>query len=103
MADGYGSDATATNTDPGTGASIAASLAQIFSTGVTAYVDSQAIQNGYSINDPRYYQSGYPGGVSTPYGPTFSGQPVSAVANSSNSGLLLIGLIVVGAVLLLRH
>ncbi len=96
--DGYGSDATASSgTD-----SVAAAIAQIFSTGVTAYVDSQAIQRGYQINDPRYYQSGYPAGVSVPYGATPAGAGV-AVSASSTRTLLVFGLIAVAAFLVLRR
>lgn len=89
--DGYGNDTTATS--DGT----AAAIAQIFSTGVTAYVDSQAIQRGYQINNPQYFQSGYPAGVGTGYAPTSAG---AGVALSSNSNGLL-WLIVGGAILFL--
>lgn len=85
--DGYGNDTTATS-----GQDTANAIAQIFATGVTAYTDSQAIQAGYQINDPRYFQSGYPAGVSYGYGPTSAGAGVrvGASASSSNSVLLLI-------------
>ena len=66
MASGYGNDQTASGSDPGTGVDVAGALAQIFSTGVTAYYDSQAIQRGFQINDPRYFQGGYPAGVTVP-------------------------------------
>lgn len=85
--DGYGNDTTATS-DSSAG-QIAGAIAQIFSTGVTAYTDSQAIQRGYQINDPRYYQSGYPAGVGVQYSPTPAGAGVS-VSASSNKTLLLI-------------
>lgn len=84
--DGYGNDTTASNSG-GT----AAALAQIFSTGVTAYVDSQAIQNGYQINNPQYYQAGYPAGQGVTYTPTNAGQGNAASAGlSSNTVLLLV-------------
>lgn len=98
MPSGYGNDTTAQ--DDGSAGQIAASIAQIFQTGVTAYTDSQAIQRGYQINDPRYYQSGYPAGVSVPYGATPAGAGV-AVSASGNKTLLLV-VIVVAAVLLLK-
>lgn len=101
MPAGYGSDATSSSTDPSTGQSIAASIAQIFSTGVTAYVDSQAVQNGYTINDPRYFQAGYPAGYGTPYGQLPAGAGVSLKASGSNVWLLVgLGLV---AFLLLRR
>src|SRR5260370_30100804 len=90
--DGYGNDTTATS-DNSSG-QIAGAIAQIFSTGVTAYTDSQAIQRGYQINDPRYYQSGYPAGIGIAYTPTPAGAGV-AVSASSNKTLLIIGLVVV--------
>ncbi len=83
--DGYGNDTTAT-TD-----STAAAIAQIFSTGVTAYVDSQAIQRGYQINNPVYYQSGYPAGVGSGYAPTNAGTGVGVTASSNGLLYLLIG------------
>jgi hypothetical protein len=87
--DGYGNDTTATS-DP-SGGSTAAALAQIFSTGVTAYTDSQAIQAGYQINNPQYFQSGYPAGAGVSYTPTSAGQAPPATAGiSSNSVLLLV-------------
>jgi hypothetical protein len=96
--DGYGNDTTATS-DNSAGA-IAGAIAQIFSTGVTAYTDSQAIQRGYQINDPRYYQSGYPAGVGVQYTPSAAGAGVS-VSASSNKTLLLI-VVAAAAFLLLR-
>jgi len=84
--DGYGNDTTASGSD-GT----AAAIAQIFSTGVTAYVDSQAIQRGYQINNPVYYQSGYPAGVGTGYAPSNAGASVRVGASSNGLLLLLIG------------
>lgn len=98
---GYGNDTTASNTD-NSGASIAQSIAQIFATGVTAYTDSQAIQAGYQINNPQYFQSGYPAGVGTVYSPTAAGAGVSVTA-SSNRTLLIIGVIAVVALLLLKR
>lgn len=95
MPSGYGNDQTATS-DAG---QIASAIAQIFSTGVTAYTDSQAIQRGYQINDPRYYQSGYPAGVGVPYGATPAG---AGVAVTSSSRTLLLVVIVAAAVLFLR-
>jgi hypothetical protein len=80
--DGYGNDTTASNN------STAGAIAQIFSTGVTAYVDSQAIQRGYQINNPQYFQSGYPAGQGVGYAPTAAGQGVTAAA-STNSLLIL--------------
>lgn len=92
--DGYGNDTTAS--DPNSSGT-AAALAQIFSTGVTAYVDSQAIQNGYQINNPQYFQSGYPAGQGVSYTPTQAGLGAPAAAGlSSNSVLLLLA----GAVVL---
>jgi hypothetical protein len=85
--DGYGNDTTAS--DPNSG-STASALAQIFSTGVTAYVDSQAIQSGYQINNPQYFQSGYPAGVGVSYTPTSAGQGAPAMASSSTTLLLLV-------------
>src|SRR5579872_873377 len=112
--DGYGNDATA-STDLGLGAigdysagysapsvsggggspsdgGTAAAIAQIFSTGVTAYVDSQAIQRGYSINNPQYFAAGYPGGIGNPYGATPQGAGIVAPGARANTGLLLIAL-----------
>lgn len=85
--DGYGNDTT--SGDP-SGGSTAAALAQIFSTGVTAYTDSQAIQAGYTINNPQYYNAGYPAGGSVAYAPTSAGAPVAASSGTSSSTLLLI-------------
>lgn len=80
----------------GSGSDLAGSIAQIFSTGVTAYVDSQAIQKGYTINNPQYYQAGYPGGVGLPYGSAPAGSGLIAPpAASASSGLLLLVAIVV--------
>lgn len=89
---GYG-DVNAPSSDAGT---IAQALAQMFSTGVTAYTDSQAIQRGYTISNPRYFQSGYPGGVSNPYAAAPQGAGVVAAPPSSGNGLLL--LLIVGVV-----
>lgn len=102
MSAGYGNDTTATDdtTGDGSGANYAAAIAQIFQTGVTAYVDSQAIQRGYQINDPRYYQSGYPAGVGLPYGATPAGAGVSVSAQSSSKTLLLVALAVVAFLML---
>lgn len=86
MPSGYGNDTTA-QADSGVG--YAQAIAQIFQTGVTAYTDSQAIQRGYQINDPRYYQSGYPAGVGVPYGATPAGAGV-ALSASSNKTLLIV-------------
>ncbi len=83
--DGYGNDTTA-QTD-----NTAAAIAQIFSTGITAYTDSQAIQRGYQINDPRYYQSGYPAGVGAGYMPTQAGAGVALSSSSSGLLWLLVG------------
>lgn len=98
--DGYGNDTTAT-ADPGGGGGdgTAQAIAQIFQTGVTAYVDSQAIQRGYQINDPRYFNAGYPGGVGTIYRPATQG--VGVMASGSISPLTLL-LLIGGAYLLLR-
>ena len=96
MPAGYGTDTANSGTD------IAAALAQIFQTGVTAYTDSQAIQNGYQINDPRYFQSGYPAGVSSVYTPTTAGAGV-VLGKSNGSALLLVGLGVLALVLLLKR
>ena len=101
MPAGYGNDTTAQDTGSSDAASIAASIAQIFSTGVTAYTDSQAIQRGYQINDPRYYQSGYPAGVGSPYGPTPAGAGV-AVSATGSSKLLLVVVLAAAAFLLLK-
>src|SRR5258708_414064 len=98
--DGYGNDTTATS-DNSSG-QIAGAIAQIFSTGVTAYTDSQAIQRGYQINDPRYYQSGYPAGVGTLYTPTPAGAGV-AVSASSNKTLLLVGVGILALFLFMRR
>lgn len=47
MSSGYGNDTTAQDDSTGGDAGqIASAIAQIFSTGVTAYTDSQAIQRG---------------------------------------------------------
>jgi hypothetical protein len=86
--DGYGDDTTS-NGDP-SGGSTAAALAQIFSTGVTAYTDSQAIQAGYTINNPQYYQAGYPAGAGVTYTPSQAGAPVGSAAPSSNTVLLIV-------------
>jgi hypothetical protein len=92
--DGYGNDTTSSSSDQSGGSDIAGSIAQIFSTGVTAYVDSQAIQRGYQINNPQYYAGGYPGGVSNPYGATPAGAsivpPGGALGSSSSLMLLLV-------------
>ncbi len=88
--DGYGNDTTAQS-------NTASAIAQIFSTGLTAYVDGQAIQRGYQINDPRYFQSGYPAGVGYSYAPASAGAGVRL--SSSSSGLLW--LIIGGALLFL--
>jgi len=102
MPSGYGDDTTTSGNDSSSsgGVNYAAAIAQIFQTGVTAYTDSQAIQRGYQINDPRYFQSGYPAGVSLPYGATPAGASV-AVSASGNKTVLLV-VIVVAAVLLLK-
>lgn len=102
MPSGYGNDTTASGDDSSSsgGANYAAAIASIFQTGVTAYVDSQAIQRGYQINDPRYYQSGYPAGVSLPYGATPAGASVAVTANGNRT--LLIVLAIAAAYLLLR-
>lgn len=84
--DGYGNDTTASANSGST----ASALAQIFSTGVTAYVDSQAIQNGYQINNPQYYQSGYPAGVGVSYAPSTAGVGAAASSGVSSSTLLLL-------------
>lgn len=83
--DGYGNDTTAQSN------STAGAIAQIFSTGITAYVDSQAIQRGYQINDPRYFQSGYPAGVGYVYNPTNAGGSVRLSSSSSSLLWLVIG------------
>jgi len=83
--DGYGNDTTASG-----GGSTAEALAQIFSTGVTAYVDSQAIQNGYQINNPQYYQSGYPAGVGVSYRPSNAGYGAAPVAAGVSTNTLLL-------------
>lgn len=103
MPSGYGNDTTASGDDSSStgGVNYAAAIAQIFQTGVTAYTDSQAIQRGYQINDPRYFQGGYPAGVSNVYGATPAGASV-AVSASGNKTLLLV-VIVVAAVLLLKN
>ncbi len=98
--DGYGNDTTAQSTSSTDTAAIAGAIAQIFSTGVTAYTDSQAIQRGYQINDPRYYQAGYPAGVSVPYGATPAGAGV--VVSASSNKLLLVVIVAAAAFLLLR-
>jgi len=101
MPSGYGNDNTAQDDSSGSSAGqIAGAIAQIFSTGVTAYTDSQAIQRGYQINDPRYYQSGYPAGVGVQYGATPAGAGVALQA-SGNKTLLLV-LLAVAAVFLLK-
>ncbi len=101
--DGYGNDATASS-DPSGGAGssdgTASAIAQIFSTGVTAYVDSQAIQRGYQINNPRYFQSGYPAGQGVTYSPTSAGAPIGQ--GSSSNTLLLVGIAAVVLFLVLR-
>lgn len=97
--DGYGNDTTATSDN--SAGQIAGAIAQIFTTGVTAYTDSQAIQRGYQINDPRYYQSGYPAGVGLPYGATPAGAGVAVSASSSK--VLLIVVIAAAAFLLLKR
>lgn len=108
MPSGYGDDTTSSADDSGGssdssgGTNYAAAIAQIFQTGVTAYTDSQAIQRGYQINDPRYYQSGYPAGVSLPYGATPAGASVSATATASSSKTLLILVALVAVFLVMR-
>lgn len=82
--DGYGNDTTAQN-------NTAQAIAQIFQTGFTAYTDGQAIQRGYQINDPRYFQSGYPAGVGTYYRPANAGAGVALTGSSNSLMLLLIG------------
>lgn len=99
--EGYGNDQTASSSDQG-GSNIASAIAQIFATGVTAYVDSQAIQRGYQINDPRYYQAGYPAGVSLPYGYQQQGASVAVSSNSNNGSMLLLLIVAVVAVALLK-
>lgn len=81
--------------DTGTDSSTASQIAQIFSTGVTAYVDSQAIQSGYAINNPQYYSGGYPAGVGNTYTPVNAGAPVTALGGSSKTLLLVIAAAVV--------
>lgn len=80
---------------------IASAVASIFQNGVTAYVDSQAIQRGYQIQNPVYYNAGVPGGQPAPYVPVLSGAPASAslVPSSSNSLLLILGVVVVAALI----
>jgi len=97
MASGYGNDTTASGDDSSSsgGTNYAAAIASIFQTGVTAYVDSQAIQRGYQINDPRYYQSGYPAGVSLPYGATPAGASVTATASGNKTLLILAAIVAV--------
>ena len=90
MPSGYGNDTTATGDS--SGADYAQAIAQIFQTGVTAFTDGQAIQRGYQINDPRYYQSGYPAGVGVPYGATPAGAGVSVSASSNKTLLILAAL-----------
>lgn len=97
--DGYGNDTTATSDN--TAGDIAQAIAQIFTTGVTAYTDGQAIQRGYQINDPRYFQSGYPAGIGFPYGATPQGAGVAVSASSSRT-LLLLGVVVIAFLLLKR-
>lgn len=99
MPSGYGNDTTAQDDSTSSAGQIAGAIAQIFSTGVTAYTDSQAIQRGYQINDPRYYQSGYPAGVGVPYGATPAGAGV-ALSASGNKTLLLVVVAVVVVFLL---
>jgi len=99
MPSGYGNDTTAQDDNSSNGPSYAQAIADIFRTGVTAYTDSQAIQRGYQINDPRYYQSGYPAGVGIPYGATPAGAGVAISANS-NKTLLVVLLVVVAVVAL---
>lgn len=103
MPSGYGDDTTASADDSSSsgGTNYAAAIASIFQTGVTAYTDSQAIQRGYQINDPRYYQSGYPAGVSLPYGATPAGAGVAAPSSSNN--MLLIVLAIAAAAVLFLH
>jgi hypothetical protein len=86
--DGYGNDTTAQPDNT------AAALAQIFSTGVTAYVDSQAIQRGYQINNPQYFQSGYPAGQGVGYMPSSAGVGYSTSSSSSTALLLIAGALV---------
>lgn len=102
--DGYGNDATASS-DPSGGAGssdgTASAIAQIFSTGVTAYVDSQAIQRGYQINNPQYFQSGYPAGRGVTYSSLSAGAPGPAAGGGSNT-LLLVAVAAVVLFLVLR-
>jgi hypothetical protein len=64
-------------------------------------VDSQAIQRGYQINNPQYYQSGYPAGQGVGYSPTSAGVAVTA-GGSSNTVLLLLAAAVLVYVLMKR-
>ncbi len=122
--DGYGNDTTASDSGlqsvsldalnnigytapsastPSDSSGTAQALAQIFSTGVTAYVDSQAIQRGYSINNPQYYAAGYPGGVSNTYGATPQGASIVPPSlTSGTSGIFLLPIVGVVAFALLR-
>ncbi|HZT04340.1 MAG TPA: hypothetical protein VFA39_18985 [Steroidobacteraceae bacterium] len=80
---------------------IASAVASIFQNGVTAYVDSQAIQKGYQIQNPVYYNAGVPGGQPAPYAPLLSGAPAGAslIPSSSSSLLLILGVVVVAALI----
>lgn len=97
---GY-ADPTQANGQPGD-ASTAAAIADIFRTGVTAYVDSQAIQRGYQINNPQYFNAGYPGGIGTPYNATGQGVSIRPPANPNTTALLLIVAAVVVVMLVAR-
>jgi hypothetical protein len=81
------------------GQSTAAAIAQIFTTGVTAYTDSQAIQAGYTINNPQYFSGGYPAGVPNTYTPTSAGAPVAAASSSKTLILVAVAALVIFFVL----
>jgi hypothetical protein len=102
MPSGYGNDTTASGDDSSSsgGVNYAQAIAQIFQTGVTAYTDSQAIQRGYQINDPRYFQGGYPAGVSNVYGATPAGASVAVGGTTGGQKTLILVIALVAAYLI---
>lgn len=83
-------NATPDGTDT-SGAQIVSAIADVFKTGINAYVDSQ-YAGQYQIQDPRYYNNGYPGGVAS------NTTTLRAIVNTPGAILFAIGL---GVILIL--
>lgn len=67
-------------------------LTNLFQTGANAFVDSQYAKN-YEVNNPRPYNAGFPGGVST-------GTSFAAFVNTPAAMVLGVGLLVVMVIVL---